>query len=410
MSAQNQNVQNQEYETKMTHKYEGKINNGNLEIGDVYNGDPEITSLSFIEQFNIVTLILNINDNMDVKLSSRTIKSLTLQRPYYQYQLNLNIDDLEFENLEELQLQNNASEKTYQQFNQSSKITKFKKLHTLNISLQTLNSVDLKHICSIRSLVTLYVVQCGLRSIDCIGSLINLEVLDISLNEVLKINQMRLLVNLKELNISNNDRINITPLKYLVGLIKLDLSSCAIKKLNVLKSLVNLQYLNAQYNYSVDISALQYLKKLTFLNLTGCDLISIFYLSPLVNLESLKISNNHLVCLDANLNNMNKLTHFEAFENRISDFTSISNHQYFNKFLLYNKDKPTKTQLRFAKKVGKLQDSNILLIELQNKQKSSYTTLNNLKWKINQLINLIHANQIQFTSTAVNLFHLSVFE
>ncbi|CAL6011198.1 Hypothetical_protein [Hexamita inflata] len=103
MTEKNQNALNEEYEAKMTLKYAGKIKDGNLEIGNPYGGDSEVTNLRFLEQFDIQTLNLYISNGMYVKLRNDTLKKLTVSNLWdeeLQQILKLNVDDLELENLE----------------------------------------------------------------------------------------------------------------------------------------------------------------------------------------------------------------------------------------------------------------------------------------------------------------------
>ncbi|CAL6011251.1 leucine-rich_repeat domain-containing protein [Hexamita inflata] len=100
------------------------------------------------------------------------------------------------------------------------------------------------YIYGLSSLRILNLSNCYLKQIQQIGSLKNLEDLDISLNEQVKIDSLSQLIKLKELNISWNKQMDIAPLKNLVGLIKLILCSCGIRSISVLKHLINLQFLD----------------------------------------------------------------------------------------------------------------------------------------------------------------------
>ncbi|CAL6032368.1 Leucine-rich_repeat domain superfamily [Hexamita inflata] len=145
MTELNQNILNQEHDAKMTRKFKGKIQGGNLDIGNYERVDPDVRNLSFLEKFNIQTLKIYINEKINLKLRNNQIKELTLKLPKNKKdQLNWNIDDFELENLEILQLQDNQM-KNDQLYN----IAKFKKLQTLDVSQ---NNVDLMHIHCVISL------------------------------------------------------------------------------------------------------------------------------------------------------------------------------------------------------------------------------------------------------------------
>ncbi|CAL6011216.1 Chain_A [Hexamita inflata] len=389
MTELNQNILNEQYNSQMTQKYEGKIKDASLSIMQ----DQEVKNFRFLEKFDIEILKMrNIGMQQIIKFRNMTVRELDLGKQIeeyeHQYRLNLNVDDLELENLQVLKLQYNNLVN-----DQLLNLVKFKKLHSLNVSF---NNVDLTHIFSVTSLTKLYMRECGLQNIDQISSLVNLQELDLSTNRninltpvynikglinlnisdcnLCQIDQIGQLTNLEVLNLSNNkgvdltpvcklksltklslrhcdlknigqiifltnlevldissNKINITPLNSLVGLIQLDLSMCGLTQLRALKPLINLQNLKLSFNYFINITELQYLKNITHLNLFCCNLVSIYVLRPLVNVENLEISNNNnIVYLDVNPNNMQKLQIFAAGQNRISDFSSIIKHKNYN--------------------------------------------------------------------------------
>ncbi|CAL6011162.1 leucine-rich_repeat domain-containing protein [Hexamita inflata] len=325
MTEQNQNILNQEHDAKMTRKFKGKIQGGNLDIGNYERVDPDVRNLSFLEKFNIQTLKIYISEKMNLKLRNNQIKELTLKLPKNKKDqvLNWNIDDFELENLEILQLQDNIM-KNDQLYN----IAKFKKLQTLDVSQ---NNVDLMHIHCVISLTKLSMRRCGLSKIDQIKVLVNLEDLDLSSNNIQNIDSIRQLVNLKALYIGANKLIDITALKDLIGLIKLNMSRCDLGQLSALKPLINLQTLHLSFNSNINITALQYLKNLTHLHLDYCNVVSVWALRPLVKLKQLQIAYNKIVDLDSSLQEMKLLEYLYADGNRVSDFTSIEKLKNFNK-------------------------------------------------------------------------------
>ncbi|CAL5996551.1 leucine-rich_repeat domain-containing protein [Hexamita inflata] len=454
MTEQNQNALNEEYDVKMTLKYEGEIKNGNLEIGNWLSADPEVTSLRFVEKFDIQTLLIYISSDMIVQLRSSTLKELSIfnEREYDQdekqkQRLNMQVDDLELENLEVLDLRNSV--KNDQLYN----LAKFKKLHTLNVSrknvdlthshnvisltrlymvscelknidqitslvnLQELDissneDLDLSPLCKLKYLSKLSMYSCGLKNIDQIAQLTNLDVLEVSYNQLKNINSIYLLVNLKELNISQNKQIDITPLKDLVGLVKLVLGCCNTQHLSALKPLINLQDLDISCNPNIIITELQYLKNLTHLNLEFCYLVSVYVLRPLMNLEYLNISHNKIVHLDAHLNEMKRLETLIVENNRISDFSSLEKHSNYNNiddddrrcFNISDQKDPSNEQLFKANKFRKIERPNIQLKEIQIPHKSLKPTFSNFKQEINAAISNARQSQIQFTANVVRLF------
>ncbi|CAL6011258.1 leucine-rich_repeat domain-containing protein [Hexamita inflata] len=441
-----QNIINQQYDAKMTLKYKGKIQDGNLEIGDwcIGKGDAKVTNLRFIEKLEITTLKLIISNAIDLKVKNDTIIELIVK--LVNRIDSFTIDDLKLQNLETLLFIDGNQLTNNQLYN----LVKFKKLHTLDVSFNNVNlsnihsvkcltnlsmrqcgltkidqitslinlqeldlsaniDLDICPLCKVTSLTKLKISDCNLKQIDQIRSLTNLEVLDLSINKLVQIESIRYLVNVKELRISYNQKIDITPLQYLVGLIKLDVKNCGLKQLSALKSLINLQALNVSFNYFLNISELQYLKNLTYLNLKQCNIVSIYVLKPLIKLISLQISNNEIVYLDSNLNEMKQLEVLYVQFNRISDFTSLEKHQNRNNngnicFNIQNQREPFKEELHYANQMRDLEHPNIQLKDIQNKHKILNTQLNACKLKISELPNQLHYNQMQLASSAVHLF------
>ncbi|CAL6002498.1 leucine-rich_repeat domain-containing protein [Hexamita inflata] len=449
MIEQNQNIINQEYQDQMTYKYERKIQDGNLVIGNQFYRDLEVINMRFLEKFNIQTLMLYITNSMSLKFKSETIKELTLKLPFqkaYKFQ-NLIVDDLELENLEVLLFQDGNQLINDCLYN----LAKFKKLHTLDISC---NNVDLTHIhnvlsltklsmrlcrlknidqitslinlenldlsanedidinalCKVKSLIKLNISECNLQQIDQIGSLTNLEVLDVSLNELLKIDSISQLVNLKELIITQNTNIDIAPLQYLVGLIKLDLNSCGLRQLSALKSLTNLQILFLSFNDSIDITELQYLKNLTHLYLNKCNLASIYVLSPLTDLKKLIIGYNKIVHLNINFSRFTQLETLRVEGNLINDFTPLKNLDIFHEsdqqrcFDLSKQRTPSQEELHVASQMKLVESPNFQLIEIQNIRKTLKNIFNEFQNKINAVSNKANSNNAKFISSVVRLF------
>ncbi|CAL6002500.1 leucine-rich_repeat domain-containing protein [Hexamita inflata] len=338
-----QNILNLKYDTKMTKKYNSKIKDGNLEIGDcrIGKGDPEVTNLRFIEQLKITTLKLFISIDMHVKLKINTIQELFLKQINRVDQLNLKVNDFELENLEVLYLQENNLEN-----DQLYNLNKFKKLHTLSVSC---NKVDLTHIHSVISLTKLYMQQCEIKNVDLIESLINLKLLDLSLNigidisplckvkslsklfirecgltqidQIGSLNQIASLTNLEDLYLNANEGIDLNALCKVKSLLKLNISECKLKqidwigsltnlevlqvssnellKIDTIRILVNLKKLIVNFNYKIDIAPLEYLVGLIKLDAKKCGLRQLSALKSLINLEALNVSSNYFLNITA---------------------------------------------------------------------------------------------------------------
>ncbi|CAL6065154.1 leucine-rich_repeat domain-containing protein [Hexamita inflata] len=336
-----QNIQNQDYDEQMTSKFEGKIKDYNLEIGNSEREDPDIKNLRFIEQLNISRLKIYSNNPAAIKLQSKTIKELTLKLPVFRsgqdQALNLNVNDLELENIEALFLDGNRLEN-----NQLYNIDKFKKLHTLNVSY---NNVDLTHIHNVANLTQLYMQGCDLKNIDQISSLGNLQDLDLSENTQIDISplykvdsldldvsncnlkqivQISSLVNLKDLNIGQNDIMDMSPLIKIKNLTKLCMCECGLLNIDNIQQLVKLEDLDLRSNRNIILTPLYNFKSLTKLSIQDCNLKQIDGIGTLTKLEVLDISFNQLQNIDA-IGLLTNLKELDASFNNKIDLTPLKN-------------------------------------------------------------------------------------
>ncbi|CAL5987573.1 leucine-rich_repeat domain-containing protein [Hexamita inflata] len=382
------------YDTFMTKKYEKSIHDEILQIGDGQQGDFQLSRLDFIEKFNIKTLILQNNKNIILKLRSQTIKELHVQinfvdsfddevgDPVYFYrnetQLKLCFDDLDLENLEVLTLVDNRLES-----NQIAQIERYKKLRVLDLSFN--DGVDLTHFYNMTSLTKLGMCRCGLKSID----------------------QIKYLVNLEELYLDDNYKINITPLQYLVKLQVLYLNSCEISQVWPLRTLVNLKSLLLKDNWLDDVMALYFLVNLTNLSLQNCNLVSVFPLRSLVNLEWLNLHENHLSYIDCiDFHAMKNLKYLNIVKNSVKNVTNIVSHPNYGKqFEIHGQGYfSAQRQHPHSFKVQVVESSFLNLKSIQNAHSASKQTIHNFKLKINTVTETMCSEQIAFTSKVVHLF------
>ncbi|CAL6037738.1 leucine-rich_repeat domain-containing protein [Hexamita inflata] len=352
----------------MTLKYKDKILEGNLEIGDWNSGDPELTSLDFLQKLNISTLTLGKNINIKLKLVSQTITTLKVM-----YIFNINIDDLELDNLEDLTLINNKLVTT-----QTKSLSKFKSLKALNISI---NFIDITYIRNLSGITKLHMELCGLKTIESIGSLVNLQ----------------------DLNLSRNSEIDILPLSQLVNLRTLDINDCGLKSLSAIGQLINLKGLVLSYNPISDVTILQDLVNITSLELAGCGLVSVFALRAL-DLERLDISCNRIVHLEnLDLHNKQKLVDFQFEQNFIQNFELVLTHKNYDKFNIFSFDQkqPEMDDINLAKQLRNVENANIAVKQINFKHKILKQTVSNAKSKINAFLNRAKVDQIQFTTKIV---------
>ncbi|CAL5998105.1 Hypothetical_protein [Hexamita inflata] len=109
---------------------------------------------------------------------------------------------------------------------------------------------------------------------------------------------------------------------------------------------------------------------------------------------------------------MKKLELLSVEDNLISDFTQLEQHPNFNKidrmgyryFDISNQRQPSLEELSNSNNLRKIEQQNTSLVLIQNKRKTIKTSLNNVKRKINAVMNRIHSNNYQFSSSAVRIF------
>lgn len=134
-----------------------------------------------------------------------------------------------------------------------------------------------------RSLTILDLSENIIHSIDPIKYLINLCVLDISLNGYIEIIQpISKLVNLQYLNLRVNIIKDLSPISNLTNLQKLDLSLNQINDISPIWRLRKLTYLDLSANMQLRyIGQLSGLSLLLYLNLCACDIRSRAYIDRL---------------------------------------------------------------------------------------------------------------------------------
>ncbi|CAL6063426.1 receptor-like_protein [Hexamita inflata] len=436
---QNNNNLNKEYDDQMYRKYEGKIQDGNLEIGKKTEfdnwprqfanviGDPEVTNLMFVEKFNIQTLKIFISNDICIKIQSKTIKKINLEQTAMDCmiltdnnfggqlisnpkKLNMQIDNLELENLEVLDLHHNSLEN-----DQLQNLAKFKKLHTLNVSR---NNVDLTHIQYVSSLTKLSMRECNLNDINQITLLTNLADLDLSGNTNLdlsplckvkslsklfinncglkNIEKIVLPTNLEVLSISDNFQLqtiyievldasynqlqNIDNIHYVTSLTKLFMRKCRLTNIDQITYIVNLEELDISYNNCIkDISPLYQVRSLTKLFINNCGLKNIDQIAQLINLEVLNVSDNQLLTTNS-IGSLVKLKELDISKNDNLDINSLKD---LVSLIQLNLRSCALTQLSALKPLINLQDLNlsfnpdINITELQYLKNLKYLNLKN---------------------------------
>ncbi|CAL5995002.1 leucine-rich_repeat domain-containing protein [Hexamita inflata] len=362
-----------QYEKKMSKRYKNSIFNKILDVQE----DNELRSLEFMESFDIQTLKLNFCDNIEPKLNSKTIKEL--------YIIFCNVSDVELLDLVNLEVLQLIEETEYIQTHQP-QITQLVDSIAVNYAnlkelyLDGYQGIQLQPLSQKIKLTKLTLIDCNLKNIDALKSLINLKYYCQYIT-----------------------KIDITPLQFLNQLTSINLAGCALQNVDSLKSLANLKKLVLLGNELIDITSLQFFTTLTFLDLRQCQIQSIDTLKPLINLEVLDISANQIVYSQP-LGAFKKLVQCNCEENKIIDFQIIEKLPYFNNFQIFNQQQPTELEVIQANILRNINAPITPLRKIYLLTKMLKTRISVKKSRVEEYLQLQFLNQVNFTSKIASLF------
>ncbi len=152
----------------------------------------------------------------------------------------------------------------------------------------TRDTSDISALGSLTNLQDLNLSGTQVSDISALGSLTNLKKLDLILTDISDISALGNLTNLEELRLDTCADISI--LGSLTNLKKLELSDPRVSDISALGSLLNLQDLDLRFTDVSDISALESLTNLEKLNLYDTQVSDISALGNLRNLNILNLS------------------------------------------------------------------------------------------------------------------------
>lgn len=162
----------------------------------------------------------------------------------------------------------------------------------------------------------------NIEDIKGLESLKDLEVLDLSNNEIIKIDGLSNLKKLKQLNLSFNRISEIENLENLINLKALLLNSNRITEIKGLSNLSVLEILFLSGNRILKIEGLDGLINLKILILPENGISEIENLEDQENLEELNLVHNQIVDL-TNIKHLKNLKKLELSENKIDDITQL---------------------------------------------------------------------------------------
>ena len=153
-----------------------------------------------------------------------------------------------------------------------------------------------------------------IQSLDGIGQLTNLELLDIESAGLTDITPLAGLKHLTSLTLKDNSISDIAPVEGLTNLQSLDLSNNLVENIGPLSGLVNLTDLRLDFNKINDLSALKDMVLLTHLSLSTNMITDINVLASLKGLQYLDIGGNYKI------KDFTALSGLENIENISVDF------------------------------------------------------------------------------------------
>ncbi len=159
---------------------------------------------------------------------------------------------------------------------------------------------------------------------SCIRQFLNLKWLDLSNNQINKIENLETLQKLQYLNLRDNSISKIKGLQNLIQLEDLSLSENQISKIEGLENLFKLKILDVSHNQIRKIEGLERLSQLEMLFLKNNHIMKIEGLNSLSSLIKLHLDSNNIRNLEG-LDNLAKLVELYLEENEIQEIKGLEN-------------------------------------------------------------------------------------
>ena len=163
-----------------------------------------------------------------------------------------------------------------------------------------------------------------IQSIQPLGQLRNLKLLNLSGTNVSDLTPIRNLTELVELDLSKTKVFDLTPLKYSVKLARLDISDTEIRSLAVLEKMVAMENLEMQNSHVFDFEPLSYMTALINLNVRNTQLTSLAPMTNLAALMELNVSKTNIQDL-APVSGLKNLTTLNIDSTLVRDLGALSN-------------------------------------------------------------------------------------
>ncbi|MCD8440287.1 leucine-rich repeat protein [Tenacibaculum finnmarkense] len=239
----------------------------------------------------------------------------------------------------------------------------------------------------------------NITKIENLDKLTKLSILRLSFNQIIKIENIEKLINLSELYIHNNQITKIENIEKLTKLSLLDISGNKIIEIENIDTLTNLSQLSISRNKITKIENLDKLIKLSLLYLSNNKITEIENLDKLTNLSILDLSNNQITKIE----NIDKLTNLSQLNISYNQITKIENLDTLTKlsFLdIYN------NKIAKIENIEKL--TNLSVLDISDNEINNFENINKLT-KLSQLyISNNKITKIENIDTLTNLFELAI--
>ncbi len=208
----------------------------------------------------------------------------------------------------------------YVEFEEKFYFTDNKQLHLSGLGITQLSQV--KNLNNLIEIELLNLSSNNIEVIDSIQNLINLKILWLSHNQIKDIRNVDYLTQIEEISLGNNYITNLRGLESLKNLKDLDLGSNNIQDISGLEHLCNLSSLNLSNNTEIkDFSLLPNLRSLKKLKLRNTRLHTLDIIKDLKNLQELDLSENDIECIPRL--NLPQLQLLDLSKNNIKSMDSL---------------------------------------------------------------------------------------
>lgn len=206
---------------------------------------------------------------------------------------------------------------------QLSNIAELSNLTQLQIANTAVTSEELVVLGRLPSLTKLTLDNCGLTTVNGLGSIYNLTHLDLRNNSIRDISTLSGLKNITDLNLQHNVVNDLSALSTLTTLVNLDVSYNKVSSLSPISTAVGMKKLLAGNNSLTDTAGIEVLVALEELDLSRNSIASISGLSSCTALTKLNISNNKISDISV-ISKFTKLSQLNFAYNNVTEIPTLS--------------------------------------------------------------------------------------